>query len=601
VSKRDNWLTAGLMMLGFLLVIGAGMNGLLWFEAPPLLRFPARLLLFGSGLWLVWRQVMRWSRAHVNTFVEGSQGQPNGPYRPRRRKEKSPDATIPRVRMREARELLERELNEFTPLSAEALASLALNLGAPQAGRRAIHERKTLSGGTMDHEVTVDLRPEATIDLGNGQRVVVLARPEWGTWYGRLTASADGDRLMVLSLTKCLALLYAACRWPIFEPLVGVDQEEKDDLLDQLADLIVSPVPSLRTRRALVARLAAAMELSDGQKYLLVSLIRLASLRRPIFAAVPGKDPLTSVTYSYTTSVAQYDHELPMGIDPWRRLKDRFRQRLGLPSKFVAFPMDRARAAEPYVLDVHIPPGLYVDEAYLLSRGQTLQPMDRRAVRPGFLSRTVLNGREDVRVVAWDLRKNKAARNPMVVVRMVETPPGSVFSAFLVAVAVLLSVWLTGVASGTLAERFAVHEFSPAAFGVVTLAITLPGLLSSWWGITFSRTTGSFRSLTGLISLTVSVGLSLITLVAYVARFAVGRRFPWDMYEGKTIYLIHDGYSFTLFVLALVNVCVVLSLFTARLWRFQSLKSGKRPVGAESATVEPSGRSSHADEHRIRQ
>lgn len=563
--------SAALMLVGFLLVIAAGMNGLFWFDAPGWLRFVVRIRLFAGGLLLVAVLVARWSKRHVRTFTGGA-----GTRIRQSKQPVSPEEPWSGVRLRAARELIERELAEFQPLSSLAMTGLTRNLFAPESERRAVHERKTLTGAAMEHEVTLDLRPGATIELGNSHRVVLLARPRRRTWYGRLAASAGGDRLMVLSLTKSLALLYAACTWPIMETLVDdVPEDERDRLLDLLADLIVYPRGS-RTRRELVRGITAAMDLKPRQRTLMVELIRLAHLRRPVLALVAGDEPLTSVTYSYTTGVSQHG-ELPIGIDSWRRFKDELRQRLQLPSKFVSFPMDRARAASSYVLDVHIPAGLYVDETYVLSRGQLIREMPREVVRSGFISWTVLNGRSDVRVATWELRNNKAAREPVVFVRMVETPPGSVFTSFLVASAVLLSVWLTGVATSTLAPSFAAGQFNAAAFGVVTLAITLPGLLSSWWGVAFSRTAGSFRSLTGLISLTVSIALSLAALVLYIARFAVGREFPWDMPEGKTIFLIHDFWSFGLFALALINVGVVLGLFAARLWRFQSLKRGDRP------------------------
>lgn len=565
--RAHDWRSIAFMALGLILVLLAGMNGLLWWEAPAWIRFLARLCLFGGGLLLVGAMVADWSRRHRKTLVPSRRtARPAAPAPAAR-------SDGPALSPRAARQLLERELAEFQPLTPRGLSALARSLFAPEATRRAVHEHKTLSGSAMEHRVDIDLRQDATIELGQGQRVLLLARPERSTWYGRLTAEAAGERLLVLGLTKSLALLYAACTAPVIPALADLEKSARDALLDQF----VNPQVGVEARRTLVRGLTEALDLTREQRRSMVELIRIASLRRPVLALVPGDGSLSSVTYSYSTGVSRHG-DLPVGVDPWRKFKDDLRQRLQLPSKFVSFPMDRARAVSAYVLDVHLPSGLYVDETYVLSRGRVLTPMPRERVRPGYLSWTVLNGRSDIRVASWELRSDRSVRNPVVFVRMVETPPGSLFTALLVASAVLISVWLTGVAISTLPHKSVDDGFTAAALGVVTLTITLPGLLSSWWGIAFTRTTGSFRSLTGLLSLTVSGALALSTLVLYVARFAVGREFHWDMPDGKTIYLIHDNYSFVLFTIALVNVGVVLGLFAARLWSFQSLRSGKRPA-----------------------
>jgi len=448
----------------------------------------------------------------------------------------------------------------------------------------------------MDVDVTLDLRPGATIALGKGKRVVVLSRPLKETHWGRLAATADGKRLVVLSRTKSLALLYAASLWPIVEPLNALDAPVRESFQDKLAELLVQderPVsdrgrppgpgpttatidehePRAQRRAEVVADLSAAINLTDAQTYAFAQLLRFATDRRVIFALAPTETALGSVTFTFTTSVKPGD--LPEHIDWWRRWKDSARQRLRLPSKFVAFDMDRSWAVDPYVLDVKIPAGLYVDEVYVLSNHGLLQQLPRDAVRPGYLSWTVLNGRDDIRVASWRLNQHRETVRPRVLVRMVETPPGSVFGAFLVASAVLLSVWLTGVATGTLLPS-GTDRFNATAFGVVTLALTLPGLLSTWWGVAFSRTTGAFRSLTGMVSLTVSAGLSLTTLVLYVARFAVGRQITTTMPGNHTIYLIRDWQSFTWFTLALINVGFILGLFVSRLWRYRALKTGAR-------------------------
>lgn len=553
------------LVVGSISVVVAGFNGFAWIDTDAPWRIAARFGLLISGLLLVLSHVWHWHRNHAET-VRLSSWVPKRHFR--------------RLRGYEARARLE-PLVVAWGLADPARAGALARLLAETSPRTRVRESQTFTGRTIEWDVEFEAPPAPSVSLLLGEVVLVSNRLK-PAHYGKRLAWADGEPLRVASETENRAFMHAVCFAYVASLLVHASPQDRADLLARVADLVTATKPHPRRTRILCDDILARSTVASGPLVdAVVEMLRKADRRAPVFGILPpartGSTAAPRVLrHNYTSSIKESD--LIPDLDWWRRLKDRSRQSLGLPSKFTSFDLGRSLTADSYQLEVGVPPGLYIDEAYVFSNGNRLQKLRRGTFRRSHISWTSLNGRSDLRLSTWRLGDVNPAAQPRLLLRLNEIPPGSVITSTLIASATLLSVWLIGVITGLqLIHTGAIAQSTSApepAFDALALATSLPALVTLWWGISQTKAAGIFRSLTALLSMAISLGLTVASIIAYVYRFAAVQEPVLLLPEGKTFYLVQDWVSAVLILIALVNVGFILGLAVSRTARYLQLRAG---------------------------
>ena len=575
-------------LLAAALIVAAGVNGLFGWPNDQLWRIPVRAVVAGAAVAFFLRAVVLWARSHAVTVAPATV--PHSDLQALR----GPDL----IRFLNARvQALHLERPQKTTVMADALRGTS-------AVRARVQEEQRVDGDLVHWRVTLHLRDAALTDLGLDRDVVLLTRRDRSDGYGRTEGHwGDGSAVSLLTLAEAASLTW----FVMCAAILHLPASLHTDLRELFARCVASEsndTKVLGDAQHLLREVPAA----DKEPVLL--LVEAIATRRPIYAWAPqAEEAVGRVTFTYVSNLSRIR---PVSRDWWRSFKDALRRRFYLPPTLFTLNMERASSAESYSLEVTVPEGLYIDESEFVDEDMaTLAETPKNSISAVFLGKSNRNGREDIRVFAWNLGEARPAVRPRLLVRVLERPPGSLASAWLVALAVTTTTWLTGVVTAvslrhqqhpttltaginrlieTLSEvgpgspTDLTDADQPFSTGVdlAALAVVLPGLLAAWLGIAFTRARGDYRSITGLLSLVVSAGLALASIVTYVGRFAVGRIVGMDFDASRTWFFLGDWLSAGLLLAATLNFFTVAGLAFARHRRYRQLRSADR----ERATPE---------------
>ena len=562
----------------------AGLNGLFGLPNEQWWRIPVRIAVLGVSVALFVLAVVLWSRWHSDTLGSDRTGH----------------SDLHALHGKALTRFLSKRVTELGLTRPEKTGALAKALRGEATARSRVQEQQRVDGNLVHWRVTLHLREEAVLDLGLARDVVLLTRRDRGDGYGRTEGLwGDGSPVSLLTLAEAAGITwYVMCR-----AVDALPHELHPDLHALFARCVASEGADTTGphERSLISEAQEVLrEVPAPDKEPVLRLVEAVAARRPIYAWAPGA--AETVTFTYVSSLST---EAPKTRDWWRSFKDRVRRRVHLPPSLFTLNMERASSAESYSLEVLVPEGLYIDESEFFDEQLgTLEETPKNSISAVFLGKSARNGREDIRVFAWNVAEARPPVRPQLLVRVLERPPGSLTGAWLVALAVTTTTWLTGVVTAVSLRQqhraeflAAIHRVSqllpfaghplegdldvttqPFSTGIdlAALAVVLPGLLAAWLGVAFTRARGDYRSITGLVSLAISAALALTSIVAYVGRFAVGRIAGMDFAAPRTWFFLADGLSALLLLTAILNFFTVGGLAYARLRRYRKLRETGR-------------------------
>jgi hypothetical protein len=551
-----------IFLAGTACIVVACMNGIAWVSVPHWSAFIVRALLVIIALFLAIRYISTWLEKHSVSIP------PADP-------DSNADPVFAELSPIEVHGLVRATmLREGRPAAAEA-ASLAHDLIAPRHRRAKAVERIQITGRTAQHTVRADIRPAAVTSLASRQ-VVLVTRPMKGqhVYTDFVIVDGTGQQLPLLPLVSTAALLLGVCLSTMGD-LADLPPAVREQLEADLTQLLLapswSPVQAVALYRGLL-RSAHVRGLSGTKRRELSELLQVCAERRPMFGtrALISAEAASEIEFTYSEPVhGGFEHQ---PYEWWRERKDSLRRRLLFPPRLVFLSMERARSTQAYRMYVTAPSGLYIDEAGVHDSG-TAEPgsgvpvrwlpnLERETIHHSYVGWQVPVGKSSTSLGAVNFAGTKY-RRPYFCIRLMEIPPGSLGGAVVVAIAVVVTTWLSGALAPTDNDQ---------NVDLVAFIIAFPGVMSSWLGLTGGSADRMYRSLSAYLSLGGSSLLSLLALVLYLGRHAGQQHIRnsdiwWD---GKTILFIHDYLWILILFAALANFIATAGTLLMRLIRYRS-------------------------------
>lgn len=547
------------MLLGGTLAVASWMNGLFWIKVPHIAAFLIRAALAVAVLQLLIFYLRRWPRRHARSLPD-----------PSIRLTLQNDDNFSLLNSAERLGLLESTLLSLGSIDIDAKAKLLRQVIAPTRVRRRTIEVIEVAGRTLRHNVKLEFAAETFVQIGS-RYYVLLSRPKKdqnGVFLNFSAETTRNQQLQMLSFAEGAALVFALCLEHLGS-LSTLSSAQATEIKVDLAELILSNKHPRRPgeiyEKALRWGLISRANASRCKT--LLSLLTIASLRRPLFAATNEKEVVSSESVTFRYDRAQLYDLSYHRYEWWRSRKDAIRRRLRYPSRMVYVSFEHARSSGGYELTVVAPTGLYVDEAGALNRHSKtghlhwLPPIDREEIRKSYIGWEEPRGRPVSNLGTRSFERT-SYRDPFYCLRFMEIPPGTMGAATLTAIAVVITTWLCGALP---------PDSTRANVDIVAFIIALPAFLSSFFSLLSRGSTDRlYRSLSALLSLFVSSTISLASLVLYLGRNSKNQHIhPTIFWHKRTILFVEDYLWFLLLVFAIANLVVIGGTLLMRTAKYQ--------------------------------
>jgi hypothetical protein len=548
-----------LACLGTTLAFVACMNGILWVTVPHWLAFIVRLPLAVGACATAKAYTSGWISHHSGSL-------PSSPTLPA-----ANDPNFHTLSRQEARDLINLTISRRARLDHTTAIYLIADLIAPTESRLRSIEHISVMGRTTHHRIRLDLSSEPRGKVGD-HYAVLLARPlktQPRLQTNFAVEDASGAPLSVLPFVETASLMYELCI-TLAGDFAAADPALRDATEQALAYVIfandVDLVQLAGLYRSIVNSLPALMNTADLRQTLR-ALIRVLAQRRPIFAlsASAVSPSYRSVEFSYVESLST-NGSVVYAREWWRERKDHLRAKLLFPPRLVSLAIERSRSAKAYQLYVTAPQGLYIDESSVYNAAGAnargwLEPLPRETLHPSYIGWKRPAAQSLTSLGTRNFNRTQY-RQPFYCLRFMEIPPGSLGGALIVAIAVVITTWLSGALMPSASET---------NVDVMAFIVALPGVLSSWFGfLSGGNIDRAYRSLSAVLSLVGSAAISLLSLVLYLGRHAPQQHIHDTLLPaGKTVLFVNDYSWLCLLLAAIVNCAVTGGTLIMRLIRYR--------------------------------
>lgn len=575
MSRKHRWRSrvpaVPLLILTSLLFLVDGVSGLVL--PPPLhhLQILLRIGIFVLVIAISKTYLQRWQRAH-------SLG-----VKPHWRVGAD---VFPELQMLSTEELLtaiEPMIGGLRGIDTQAAKDIAHRLMTPENFRRKVIEDVVVRKQQTLHNIRILWYPASSVPIGTAH-VVPVMRPRKNELLRELTI--DDGRL--LGSFETITLLFVVCTQLAHIGATGQAAGSEHQARTAILELIADPGSGESSRRCVAAArtaIAAAQIRPQPPRHRcssrrqnsiggvsepeLEGLLNLLSRRKANFVTYDGEWPKgelaeTRISYRADTEIPPIDPD----YDHWRKRKDGCRRLFRLPPRHIYINLGRSRSADSFELHVGCDDNLFVEETNVWSCNAKswLQPQPREHNYEAYIGWEKPSGKAFASLGAAKLAPTRNLKNLWFALRLTEKPPGILAPATTVAFATLMAIWLVAVTTGS-------GRGGPPGTDLVALVLALPAVGSTGLGLYSSGGSHGLRSMTGLVSLAVSLLLSISAISMYLVRYKDGHLpQPQSLLPHKlSIYLLRDYWWIGLVTLAAANCSVVLGTLLMRLMRYGAL------------------------------
>jgi hypothetical protein len=529
----------------FVFLIGSGLSELYWVTGVwDWISILARIGFLFAALMLFTIHVRYWSEKHDSSFViNPSTDLVTGAFFALSDAEAKSDFEDA-YRSVDAR---------FTLGNPDNFDRLTKQLVAPRSFRRRVHEHVEIVDQEICHNITYHLPISNLGRTSDEACLVAVTRFEKQSPYEQLSIRDDGGALVeIVNYRHALGMLYELIRTQIRAgPHIANLDECK--VLTEVAGLLASPVANPTRVQSIYTEVTGEMAepnaSSPPPNALLWGMVTLASERRPVIAVVmKPKGPELVITLRYQERLQRQLVELPekMRGDAWRRWGNKIRTWLGFMPAQLFLEAKKARSALTYRLTFTAPSGAYIHEARPYAKDQQKwvpSELDRHGYYNSFVGWTNPRGRSQSSMGCRLLNKTNIT-DLSFYVRLCERPPGTAGNAFVIALAVMIIVWLSG---------FVATVKNPGNnVDIVALTLAFPGVIAVWLSLSGPPQLGPYRSIPARISMVVSAVVSVCAIVLYMAVTSQKLTDP-TWWGGRSFFFLTGRYWSILLIIAIVN------------------------------------------------
>lgn len=559
------------IVLSFLFVLVAafwvvsGFSEVLWMNVPGTGQQIVRFILLTVSVIVFIQLIRAWTRLHARSIGTAEIAPPEF-------------TTIPPSEL-----FIDFTNNSFAAqFTSHQVAALQEHLVYPAGSRSRVEEQTSIAATTVTTQVSMTLS-QSPFALAH-EDLLLVTRVTKAQGFGSLTITCDGVEAFPIPLADSNALVFRVALTAItLAPRTAfLTPAEETEVLELLCELIAGKEPPSTSRDRLDMLLdTVRADHNTPNQIAVATFLDTIQTKRATFILAPHGGPQRTIVYTFIRGVTSID--LDDSQDWWRRVRDRLRSRVGLPSRYVSLSLGRAFNCEHYRLHVTIPDGLYIDESYVMAGSDQLGNLERHYPRRAHVSWSRPNGRSDLRLQTWRLNAVQSLSPDIVLFfRMIEKPPGTILPATIVASAVAVLTWLSGVVLGSqlrlddMMRTGAMGGEENVAPGVdiAALTITLPGVAASLLSLSLVSN-GSYRSIFAVVVNALSLVVSVSSLILYVGRSALVK---FDDYlfqpAGRSFYFLQDTLSSVVFVVAIANVAIATAVLVSGFERARRLRAG---------------------------
>lgn len=566
------------LLLAMGLTTAFGMDGLVWNRVPVWASAPARIGMAVLISVIVTWHFAAWPRRHHSQIPSDESRTPahDRDFRPLDIQAQS--QIIHRVAMSDR---LRIDWNKNMFALEETLR--------PESSRLKTVERVAIAGRITHHSLMILAESTALIRFPS-YSILILSRPRKDALLHDVTIRGrDGDILPGLSFIDNAALIYQLFVRALPELTSSAMNRRQWRTRMLILRLILNNANEdsreknrMTLESYLVAELRRITVPSRSRVRNIERLTRFAADRRLLCAMLPPRSDdeseIAQAELSYTEAV-QLRVSPGLAYDWWRERKSRMRSRLKFPPRVIDINADRSRSSQTYQLHVTAPRGLYISDARAwatLVTNSIRQPLWLNSLHRHTLYRAFIEWKQPTDAPTTSLSTRNFIQShykqPYFRVQINEIPPGTLGSAFILSLAVTLSVWLAGILGS---------NGDPQSTDFVAVTVASLGIMSSWLILGSRGVDGSYRSVTGLVSLASSTLLAVGAIVLYIGQHSEGStgHFPrWSLPRGKTIFWVHDVMWVVALLLTALNLVVTGGTLAMRWRMFTTQRSGLNPI-----------------------